>query len=55
MGLGSGIIIDLAALQTVPAEQLEAAENRRGGPFATFRHVTLPAISPILLFQTVIR
>jgi multiple sugar transport system permease protein len=52
--LGSGIIIDLAALQTVPAEQLDAARVDGAGPFGRFRHVILPAISPILLFQTVI-
>jgi multiple sugar transport system permease protein len=52
--LGSGIIIDLAALQTVPAEQLEAARVDGAGPVGRFRHVILPAISPILLFQTVL-
>jgi multiple sugar transport system permease protein len=52
--LGSGVIIDLAALQTVPAEQLEAARVDGAGPFGRFRHVILPAISPILLFQTVL-
>jgi multiple sugar transport system permease protein len=52
--LGSGIIIDLAALQTVPAEQLEAARVDGAGPYRRFRHVILPAISPILLFQTVL-
>lgn len=53
-GVGSGIIINLAALQTVPAEQIEAAKMDGAGAFTTFRHVTLPAISPILLFQTVL-
>lgn len=53
-GVGSGIIINLAALQTVPAEQLEAATMDGAGSIAAFRHVTLPAISPILLFQTVL-
>jgi len=52
--LGSGIIIDLAALQTVPAEQLEAARVDGAGPYRRLRHVILPAISPILLFQTVL-
>jgi multiple sugar transport system permease protein len=52
--LGSGIIIDLAALQTVPAEQLDAAMVDGAGPVHRFRHVILPAISPILLFQTVL-
>ena len=53
-GIGAGIIIYLAALQTVDAEQLEAAKVDGAGAFTTFRHVTLPAISPILLFQTVV-
>jgi multiple sugar transport system permease protein len=53
-GVGSGIIINLAALQTVPAEQLEAANMDGAGAVKAFRHVTLPAISPILLFQTVL-
>ncbi|MEV6512360.1 sugar ABC transporter permease [Streptomyces sp. NPDC051642] len=53
-GLGTGIIINLAALQNVPAEQLEAARIDGAGTFTTFRHVTLPAISPVLLFQTVL-
>jgi multiple sugar transport system permease protein len=53
-GIGAGIIINLAALQTVPAEQLEAAKMDGAGSITTFRHVTLPAISPILLFQTVL-
>jgi multiple sugar transport system permease protein len=52
--LGSGVIIDLAALQTVPQDQLEAARVDGAGSFARFRHVILPAISPILLFQTVL-
>jgi multiple sugar transport system permease protein len=53
-GVGSGIIINLAALQTVPAEQLEAAKIDGAGAFGAFRHVTLPAISPVMLFQTVL-
>lgn len=53
-GVGSGLIINLAALQTVPAEQIEAAKMDGAGAFTGFRHVTLPAISPILLFQTVL-
>jgi multiple sugar transport system permease protein len=52
--IGAGIIINLAALQTVPAEQLEAVKLDGGGAFTAFRHVTLPVISPVLLFQTVL-
>ena len=53
-GVGAGIIIDLAALQTVSPEQVDAARVDGAGMLSTFRHVTLPAISPILLFQTVL-
>jgi multiple sugar transport system permease protein len=52
--LGAGIIINLAALQVVDVEQLDAARVDGAGRWATFRHVTLPAISPVLLFQTVL-
>ena len=53
-GLGVGIIIDLAVLQTVDVEQLHAAKIDGANAFLSFRHVTLPAISPVLLFQTVL-
>ena len=53
-GLGTGIIINLAALQTVPSDQVEAAKIDGAGALTTFRHVTFPAISPVLLFLTVI-
>jgi multiple sugar transport system permease protein len=53
-GVGAGIIINLAALQTVPVEQLEAVKLDGGGALLAFRHVTLPVISPVLLFQTVL-
>jgi multiple sugar transport system permease protein len=52
--LGAGLIIDLAALQTVDTEQLDAAKVDGAGPVTAFRHVTLPAISPVLMFQTVL-
>ncbi|WP_019060925.1 carbohydrate ABC transporter permease [Streptomyces prunicolor] len=53
-GVGAGIIINLAALQTVPMEQLEAVKLDGGNALTAFRHVTLPVISPVLLFQTVL-
>jgi multiple sugar transport system permease protein len=53
-GIGTGIIINLAALQNVPAEQLEAARIDGAGALASFWYITLPAISPVLLFQTVL-
>ena len=52
--LAAGIIIDLAVLQTVDVEQLQAAKIDGANMFLSFRHVTLPAISPVLLVQTVV-
>jgi multiple sugar transport system permease protein len=50
-GVGGGVIINLAALQDVSVEQQEAAELDGASPWQRFLAVTLPALSPILLFQ----
>lgn len=52
-GVGSMIIIYLAALQGVPRELYEAAELDGAGSWRRFRHVTVPMISPVTLFQLV--
>ncbi|MGW7354768.1 carbohydrate ABC transporter permease [Streptomyces sp. NPDC054784] len=52
-GIGDLMIIFMAALLDVPRDQYEAAELDGAGPFARFRYVTLPNISPILLFAVV--
>jgi multiple sugar transport system permease protein len=52
-GIGAGVLINLAALQDVPSELHEAARLDGANAFAAFRHVTLPSISPILLFQVI--
>jgi len=52
--LGAGIIINLAALQAVPQDQVDAARVEGAGAFRIFWHVTLPAISPVQLFQAVL-
>ncbi|WP_367125428.1 carbohydrate ABC transporter permease [Streptomyces phytohabitans] len=52
-GIGDLMIIFMAALLDVPRDQYEAAELDGAGPFARFRWVTLPNISPILLFAVV--
>ena len=49
-GAGGGAILYVAALQDVPAEMFEAAELDGAGPAKRFRHVTIPLISPVLLF-----
>jgi multiple sugar transport system permease protein len=52
-GCGGGMVLYLAALQDVPRELLEAADLDGAGPWHRFRHVTLPMISPVLLFTLV--
>lgn len=49
-GVGGSIVIFLAALQDVPRELLEAAEVDGAGALHRLRHITLPFISPQILF-----
>jgi multiple sugar transport system permease protein len=53
-GMGQAIVIYLASLQGVPVHLLEAAELDGAGPVRRFRHVTLPMISPAVLFNVVL-
>lgn len=52
-GLGGGMVIMLAGLQGVPVELEEAAIVDGAGRWRTFRHVTLPMLSPVIFFQVV--
>jgi multiple sugar transport system permease protein len=47
---GFNAVIYLAGLQDIPAELYEAAQVDGAGPWARFRHVTLPGLRPVLLF-----
>jgi multiple sugar transport system permease protein len=49
-GAGGGAVLYVAALQDVPAELYEAAELDGAKPYQRFRNVTVPLISPVLLF-----
>lgn len=51
---GNGMLIFLAGLQGVPQELYEAAEIDGAGPWSKFRNVTLPMISPTLLFNLIL-
>jgi len=51
--LGNVVVIFLAGLQSVPRSLYEAAQIDGGGGWAQFRHVTLPLISPVVLFNLV--
>lgn len=52
--LGFTFIVISAGLQSVPDELLESARIDGAGPWARFRHVTLPLLSPTLLFAVVV-
>ena len=45
---GYGIVITLAALQTIPEEYLEAAKMDGANGWQKFRHITLPMILPAI-------
>lgn len=51
---GNTMLIFLAGLQGVPQELLEAAEIDGAGTWSKFRNVTLPMISPTLLFNLIL-
>ncbi|NJN81169.1 MAG: sugar ABC transporter permease [Caldilineaceae bacterium] len=51
---GNTMLIFLAGLQGVPQELLEAAEIDGASPWAKFRNVTLPMISPTMLFNLIL-
>ena len=52
-GIGDLMVIFMAALLDVPKEQYEAAELDGAGAGQRFRYVTLPNISPIVMFAVV--
>ena len=53
-GSGGAMLIFLAALQNVPERLYEAARLDGAGHWRRFRHVTLPQISPAILFNFVV-
>ncbi|MFX4271883.1 carbohydrate ABC transporter permease [Propionibacteriaceae bacterium Y1685] len=52
---GSPMIIFLAALRNLPAELDEAATVDGASRFRRFRHITLPLLTPIILFNLVMQ
>jgi multiple sugar transport system permease protein len=53
-GVGNIMIIFLAAILDAPRQLYESAELDGAGPFQRLRWVTLPTISPVILFAVVI-
>jgi multiple sugar transport system permease protein len=52
-GIGNTMVIFLAALLDVPATLLEAAALDGANAWQRFRHVTLPTLSPVIVFSTI--
>lgn len=52
-GVGGAVVIYLAALQDVPRELLEVAALDGAGTGRQIWHVTLPMISPVILFNVI--
>lgn len=52
-GVGYNMLISLAGLQDIPVELREAAKVDGASAWRAFREVTLPLLSPVLLFQVV--
>jgi sn-glycerol 3-phosphate transport system permease protein len=52
--LGLVFVVMLAGLQSIPEELHEAARLDGHGPWSRFRHVTVPMLSPTLMFALVV-
>jgi multiple sugar transport system permease protein len=51
--VGGTMLIFLAGLQNIPETLYEAAEIDGAGPVSKFFHVTLPMLSPVLFFNSI--
>ncbi len=51
---GQRMVIFLAGLQGIPDSYYEAATLDGAGPMAKFRHITIPSLSPVILFNVVL-
>ncbi len=52
-GVGGSMVIYLAGLQNVPVALYEAADLDGAGSWQRFRYVTLPMLSPVILFNLI--
>ncbi len=51
--IGFNVVVYLAALQDIPGDVIEAAKVDGAYRMSTFRHVVLPAIAPVTVFEVV--
>jgi multiple sugar transport system permease protein len=54
-GLGQPMVIYLAGLQSVPREMYEVTDLDGARPWQRLRYVTLPMISPVILFNVILQ
>ena len=52
---GSAMVIFLAALQSIDKSLYEAASIDGAGKWATFRHITVPLITPVIFFNLIMQ
>ncbi|WP_240463733.1 carbohydrate ABC transporter permease [Paenibacillus apiarius] len=52
-GIGGTMVIFLASLQSLPKDLYEAADIDGAGSFRKFFKITVPLISPVILFNTI--
>jgi multiple sugar transport system permease protein len=52
--IGNFMVINIAGLQSVPTELYEAAKMDGAGAWTSFRKITVPLMSPVLLYNFVI-
>jgi ABC-type sugar transport system permease subunit len=53
-GIGAGVIINLAGLRGIPTEYYDAAKIDGAGALGQLRHVTIPMMSPVILYSLVL-
>src|SRR5437660_3210889 len=53
-GIGNTMVIFLAAVLDVPRHLYESADLDGAGPWQRLRYVTIPSISPVILFSVVL-
>jgi len=53
-GVGDMLLYHLAAMQGIPTELYEAARVDGAGWLASFRHITLPMITPVIFYNLVL-
>ena len=52
--IGSGMVLFLAGLQSIPQSYYDAAAIDGAGALAKFRHITVPLVSPVTFFTLVL-